>query len=291
MKTPLIIHGIHGRARGTERGLVLVCALLLMLAAMVIGVAVARGAFVLLAAASNERDRDIAEAAAEAALRDAEHDIAGRTATSAAPAPTGRAAHFGPAGGAAFIDGCGRGADDRGLCLARSPPVWQLLDLAAGDNPALVPYGHFTGAVLAVGGGILPARLPAYLIERVTPPGATAEQGVFYRITAIGFGARAATQVVLQSLYRLPPPPAGGAASGPGSSGTGAGDGRGDLHGDEHGDEHGNGDDNDNGDTHDNEHGNGDPSPARPQGRPLPAGRIGWREIANWSELHARTRP
>ena len=25
--------------------------------------------------------------------------------------------------------------------------------------------------------------------------------------------------------------------------------------------------------------------------RQLPAGRIGWREIANWSELHARARP
>jgi len=276
MNTPVM----HGRARrGTERGLALVCALLLMLAAMVIGVAVVRGAFVLLAAASNERDRDIALAAAEAALRDAEHDIAGRAATSANPVPPGRAAHFGPGGGAAFVDGCGRGADDRGLCLARSPPVWQLLDLAAGDNPALVPYGQFTGAVLAVGRGALPARLPAYLIERITPPGATAGQGVFYRITAIGFGTRASTQVVLQSLYRLPPPSTGGAG------GSGAGGGQGDGHG--------NGDDNDHGEPHDNGHddGHGNGNPGQPQEHPLPAGRIGWREIANWSELHARARP
>jgi type IV pilus assembly protein PilX len=256
---------IHRRARRrTERGLALVCALLLLVAAMVIGAAVARGAFILLAAAGNERDRDIAQAAAEAALRDAENDIAGRAATSAPPAPPERAAHFGPGGATAFVDGCGRGADDRGLCLARSPPVWQLLDLAAGDNPALVPYGQFTGAVLAVGRGVLPARLPAYLIERITPPGATAQQGVFYRITAIGFGARAATQVVLQSLYRLPPP-----------SGGGPGD--------------GNGNGNDNGGSHDNGHDGG--SPDQPQAHQLPAGRIGWREIANWSELHARARP
>ena len=271
---------MRGRARRrTERGLALVCALLLMVAAMVIGVAVARGAFGLLAAASNERDRDIAQAAAEAALRDAEHDIAGRAAPSATPAPTDRAAHFGPDGAAAFVDGCGRGADDRGLCLARSPPVWQLLDLAAEDNPALVPYGQFTGAVLAVGRGALPARLPAYLIERITPAGATARQGVFYRITAIGFGARAATQVVLQSLYRLPPPSAGGA----GASGTGGG---------QAGD-NGNGDDNDNGEPHDNGHGNGhgNGNPGQPQRGQLPAGRIGWREIANWSELHARVLP
>jgi len=180
----------------------------------------------------------------------------------------GRAAHFGPGGATAFVDGCGRGADDRGLCLARSPPVWQLLDLAAGDNPALVPYGQFTGAVLAVGRGALPARLPAYLIERITPPGATAQQGVFYRITAIGFGTRAVTQVVLQSLYRLPPPSGGG-----------------------HGDGNGNGDDN--GESHDNGHddGHGNGNPGQPQAHQVPAGRIGWREIANWSELHARARP
>ena len=68
MNTPIPHRPVRRR---TERGLALVCALLLMLAAMVIGVAVVRGAFALLAAAGNERDRDIAQAAAEAALRDA----------------------------------------------------------------------------------------------------------------------------------------------------------------------------------------------------------------------------
>jgi type IV pilus assembly protein PilX len=224
---------------------------MLMLAAMVIGLAVVRGGFILLAAARNERDRDVAWAAAEAALRDAEHDIAGT-----ADPPPDRAAHFGPAGASAFVDGCGRGDDDLGLCRARSPPAWQTLDLAAGDNPALVPYGRFTGATLAIGHGMLPARLPAYVIERIAPPGATARQGSFYRITAIGFGSRTSTQVVLQSLYRLPLP-----------------------NGNANGHEGGNGDGNAHGDDH------------RPQGRQLPAGRIGWGEIANWAELHARARP
>jgi type IV pilus assembly protein PilX len=251
-----------------ERGLALVCALTLMLAAMVIGVAVARGAFILLASARNECDRDVAQAAAEAALRDAEHDIAG-----AAEAPPDRAAHFGPAGGGAFADECGRGADDLGLCRARSPPAWQTLDLADADNPALVPYGRFTGATLAVGGGHAPAQVPAYVIERIAPAGATAAQGSFYRVTAIGFGTRASTRVVLQSLVRLPPA-AGGA-----------------------GRDHGQGDESDEGHDNGNDgaHG-GDPSPAQPPrseppGRRLPAGRIGWREIANWTELHARAGP
>ena len=249
-----------------ERGLALVCALTLMLATMVIGVAVVRGAFVLLASARNERDREVAQAAAEAALRDAEHDIAG-----AAGVPADRAAHFGPAGGHAFADDCGQGADDLGLCRARSPPAWQALDLADADHPALVPYGRFTGAALPVGRGALTARLPAYVIERIAPAGATAQMGSFYRVTAIGFGTRTSTRVVLQSLVRLPPP-AGGHGGDRG-----------------HGNDSDEGHDNGNDDAHGGD--NGGHPPARPQERRLPAGRIGWREIANWDELHARARP
>jgi type IV pilus assembly protein PilX len=254
----------------SERGLALVCALTLMVAAMVIGVAITRGAFVLLASARNERDRDVAQAAAEAALRDAEHDIA-----DAAGVTPGRAAHFGPAGGHAFVEGCGRAEDDRGLCRARSPPAWQTLDLADAENPALVPYGRFTGASLPVGRGALPARLPAYVIERIMPAEATAQMGSFYRVTAIGFGTRTSTRIVLQSLVRLPPP-TGGA-------------------GGEHG--HGNDSDEEHDDGNDDAHGrnsgngSGDRPPARPQVRRLPSGRIGWREIANWDELHAHAVP
>lgn len=250
------------RTFARERGLALVCALTLMLATMVIGVAVARGAFVLLASARNERDRDVAQAAAEAALRDAEHDVAG-----AAGVPAERTAHFGPVGGDAFAEDCGRGADDVGLCRERSPPAWQVLDLADAGNPALVPYGRFTGAVLAVGRGGLTARLPAYVIERIAPAGAVAQQGSFYRVTAIGFGMRTSTRVVLQSLVRLPPP----------ASGAGG--------------DHGHGNDDDEGHDNGNEDARGGGNGDRPPERRLPAGRIGWREIANWDELHARTRP
>lgn len=297
-----------------DRGLALVCALMLMLAAMAIGLAVARGAFALLAAAHNERDRDVALAAAEAALRDAEHDIAGR---GMAPSPE-RAAHFAPAGAPAFVAGCGRGADDLGLCLATGPPAWQTLDLADADNPALVPYGRFTGALLAVGRGMLTARLPAYVIERIAPAGATAQQGTFYRITAIGFGTRASTLAVLQSVYRLPLP----ASAAGGGSGSGGGDGTGGAAGGGNGATGGNGDGSagggangssagadgtgdgssagngdgngastGNGTTNGNGNGNGNASSSAQQGRRLPAGRVGWREIANWAELHARTQP
>lgn len=313
------------RRRGSQRGLALVCALMLMLAAMVIGVAVARGASMLRAAAHNERDRDVAQAAAEAALRDAEYDIAG------APDVTPeRHAHFRPGGAAAFVDGCGHGADDLGLCRAASPPAWQVLDLAQANHPAVVPYGRFTGAVLAVGRGVLPARAPGYVIERIAPAGTTAQQGSFYRITAIGFGTRASTRVVLQSVYRLPAAGAGaGAAGGGNGHGNEGGHGNGNGHGnggeghdggsdghggaggrsagsggasgngggntgDGAGNDGGAGDGNSDSDSDSGggEGGAGDaPSPVPPPVRPLRAGRLGWREIANWTALHARVRP
>jgi len=309
-----------------ERGLALVCALLLMVAAMVIGVAVARGAFALLASARNEADRVTARLAAEAALLDAERDIASagsglgagagfgtgaEAGTGAAPgadagpgsgagagAAAARAMQFGPSGNG-FVDGCGRGAADLGLCSATTPPVWHAIDLAADDSEVLVPYGRYTGAVLPLGEGTLPVRLPGYLIEKLAPPGATPAQGSFYRITAIGFGMRASTRVVLQSLYRLPAPagasPGAAAgegaaaedgAGGAGSSGGADRDGPGNADDDAADDADGGADGSADGPADGGGRGPGPPAGALPV--PIPAGRIGWREIANWPELHAR---
>lgn len=177
-----------------ERGLALLCALLLMLAAMLAGLAAARITFASVAAARYERERLVARGAAEAALLDAEHDIA-------SAAPSARTSLFTAAGAPSWPSGCGQGAHDRGLCGVEDPPAWEALDLAAQGNPAVVPYGAITGAPMATGSGLLPARPPAYVIERLGPSGALAD---VYRITAIGFGARASTQAVLQALYRQP---------------------------------------------------------------------------------------
>lgn len=208
------------------RGQALLSTLLLMLAAMLAGIAVARATFASVAAARYERERLVARGAAEVALLDAERDIEGS-------AQTARAALFTAAGAPSWPAGCGQGAHDRGLCGEASPPAWRTLDLAALDSPAVLPYGGSSGASMAVGGGLLPARLPAYLIERLAPAGG--QPGSLYRITAIGFGTRASTQVVLQALYRKPDPAA----------------------------------------------------PSGNSAAALPAGRIGWREIVNWAELHA----
>ena len=189
------------RPRRRRRGLVLVGALLLMLGALILGVSVARAAFASLASARLERDRVVARAAAEAALADAQADIGGGAQPSSA-----RADGFAMASG--FAEGCGRGSQDLGLCLpaaAPLPALWQSLDLADAADVAgapLVPYGRYTGAVLATGGGILPARLPGYLIEALPPAGAGPPAHRFYRVTTIGFGTRATTQVVLQAVVR-----------------------------------------------------------------------------------------
>jgi type IV pilus assembly protein PilX len=246
----------HGR----ERGAALVCALVLMLAAMLVGVSVCRAVFASIASASAGRERSLAYGAAEAALLDAERDIAG-TVAGADPARTAR---FTAAGAGGFVDGCGHGGSSLGLCAASSPPAWQSQDLADPDNASVVPYGHYTGASLAIGKGLLPARPPAYLIEQIAPPGARASLGSFYRITAIGFGSHAGTQVVLQSVVRKPKPEAPGGAGPPGAG----------------------------------EEPPGPPDPGQGQGQgsgvaatpavPLPAGRIAWREIPNWRQLHAQ---
>lgn len=209
--------------RPRERGLVLVCALLLMMGALILGVSIARTAFGSMAAARMERERMVARAAAGMALADAEADIGGTTASSSP-----RTAWF-AGGSGGFADGCGTGSQDLGLCLeaaAPLPPAWQAVDLAAEDGTPVVPYGHYTGAVLATGGGMLPARLPGYLIEKLASAGGAPPQTLF-RITAIGFGTRATTQVVLQAIVRrpaatVPPaaptdPPAPGTPAGAGS--------------------------------------------------------------------------
>ena len=190
---------------GRQQGAVLVVALCVMLALLIIGVSAIRTALNGEKAARGERDRQIAMQAAEAALADAERDIE--------QAPfTARGALFAGGSSAGFADGCAAGSSNPalGLCRYSQPktvPAWQRAALAeeAPDQVRTVAYGLFTGARMPVGKGTLPARLPRYVIEQM--PYARAGEdagrraGNFYRITAIGFGANAATRVVLQSFY------------------------------------------------------------------------------------------
>ncbi|MEO5932706.1 MAG: PilX N-terminal domain-containing pilus assembly protein [Duganella sp.] len=166
---------------GRERGVALLVCLLMLILVMLLGVSAAQLSLQGEKAARGERDRDVAFQAAEDALVDAERDIQQGTAKVVDPA-------------------CGEA------------PVWQRVDLsgAADGGACTTEYGVATGAAMQTGQGFLPFKKPRYLIERTEcrQPGEDASAGTAtsycYRVTVIGFGAKRATQVVLQSVFIKP---------------------------------------------------------------------------------------
>jgi type IV pilus assembly protein PilX len=219
-----------------QRGIVLLLSLLMLIAVMLIGASAAHMALQGEKAARGERDREVAFLAAEDALADAEREIQGgamaapvagvgalagaarltvveRGAMFGPDAGPGFAADCGGAGGVAGIDG-GGGADvTQGLRMraaSNATPVWQSVDLSGAEDAGLcsVPYGAYTGAAMQTGQGFLPFQKPRYVIERLLchQPGedatAAAAPEYCYRVTALGFGPKPATEVVLQSVYR-----------------------------------------------------------------------------------------
>ena len=180
----------------SQRGLSLVTTLLFTVAALVLGVSVMGVNVMQERIIGNTKDRDFAFQAAEAALRDAEQDIAANVKSDTA-----------------FTDAC-----TNGLCTAptlRSPiPVTGALpvDKQPGFSWATAAnvrtYGQYTAATALPG----VAQPPAYVIEKIgnlgTPSGesmtigtAAATAGVGYRVTARAIGARTETNVFLQSIY------------------------------------------------------------------------------------------
>ncbi|UVW30089.1 hypothetical protein [Massilia sp. H6] len=197
-----------------QGGAVLLTALLLMLAILLSAIASARSALHGALAASNERDRLLALHSAMAALADAEHDIEGGAEPSSA-----RAAALAGASPDAFADGCRGGTPYDGLCAHRAGGDGVIQAALADDDGPGVVFGAFTGALIPSGQGALAAQAPRYLIERMP----SAPTALLYRITALGFGSAATTQVALQAYYRKPlaleVPGAGVAAPGPGMPG------------------------------------------------------------------------
>jgi type IV pilus assembly protein PilX len=195
-------------SHGRQEGATLVIALVTLVPVLLLGLSAANLSLQGERAARGDRDRQIAFQAAEAALLDAEHDIEGGL----DPASQ-RNAIFSDAGSTGFHEQCSApdGASS-GLCQPAEEgamPVWLSIDLTEKARSAnhSVPYGKFTGQTYPAGGGSLPKRPPAYIIERLPlkQPGEAADQErreVAYRITAIGFGPTEATHAVLQSIYR-----------------------------------------------------------------------------------------
>lgn len=191
-----------------QSGISLVVSLLMLAAVLILGTSAANIALQAEKASRNDRDHQVALQAAEAALADAELDIEESPDTGRS-----RSSIFAKSKMEGFAPGCGAGMANPflGLCLGAEDgvvPVWQAIDFADDSSHArTVPYGHFTGMAFQTGHGVLPAKLPRYIIELLpyTREGQGAganDMSYFYRITAVGFGMRPSTLVVLQTYYR-----------------------------------------------------------------------------------------
>ena len=171
-----------------QRGISLVVVLLFLVIMMGLGTTAIRTATIEEKLSGNERDQQIAFEAAEAALRDGERYV--RSALSAS---------------SGFSFGC-----TNGLCIPSNTGTaqWNTIDWGGAIPRA---YGSVTGI------GSYPdttvSRAPRFIIELLPnmPPGAgsslglssrqTFGQGTPFRVTAVGWGRRQSTLVMLQSVY------------------------------------------------------------------------------------------
>lgn len=200
------------RSARVSRGFSLIVVLMLLLVVSVLGLAAAQNALVGERIARNERDAEVAFQAAEAALLDAERDVLG---------PNDHAARrlclFDGRDVSAFVADCAGTGARLGLCAAApvgAEPAWMRVDFAP-DAGRSVAYGRFTGQVYATGAGGLSARAPRYVVEALRNRGGGA-QGVLhsasaaaaaphvFRVTAIGYGPREETRVLLQTTLAKP---------------------------------------------------------------------------------------
>lgn len=197
--------------KNAQRGVTLITTLLILLAVLLLGMAAAQIALLSEKSSRNDRDRQIAFQAAEAALLDAEMDI-----ENSPDAAKSRSHLFSNTSALGFPNEdtatCGSGEQSPylGLCShspAGTAPVWHLIDFMddAPGSVNSVPYGRFTGQLFPTTHGFLPSRVPRYIIELMhhAKAGERADEvRYFYRITAVGFGASETTQIALQTVYR-----------------------------------------------------------------------------------------
>jgi type IV pilus assembly protein PilX len=176
-----------------ERGVSLVIVMIFLVILSGLGITAMQSSTFSARIARNESDRNVAFQAAEAALRDAENDIAYK-----------RFDHVTPC--SSSIVGCRTQAIEgllnfdaactAGLCAggASVTPFWETASIwdASGNS---VAYGSRTGAAA------LPvvSSQPRYLIEGYE---VGIEKSAVYRVTAVGFGANASTQVMLQTAVK-----------------------------------------------------------------------------------------
>ncbi len=208
-----VVHA--GDKRQSQQGSSLIVVLMMLTVILVMGVISARLSLFSERTARNDRDRQIAFQSAEAALLDAEIDMMG---------PNTLVGHrvcvFDSKKPAEFVEGCGTVAKV-GMCLNTAAPsdAWKTVkalyvsETGAGVTNQTVQYGQFTGQTMPQGGSGLPFKPPRYIIEAVRYAGTGAEDDnvgssvtpeYAFLVTAMGFGTRVETQVLLQALVYKP---------------------------------------------------------------------------------------
>jgi type IV pilus assembly protein PilX len=188
-----------------QSGAAMIVALMFLVVLTMLGVSALSGTTLEEKMAGSTRDRALAMQAAEAALRDAEKDL-NNTNTAFRVIQT-----------ANFVAAC-----TAGLCLTTCTAVdtcaatdMTKLDFSTGTSTSAY-YGQFTGDT-SFTGSATNTRLPRYVIELLTTavvpgvlnptPHPTAPNPPYnrlFRITSVGYGKGAGTNVILQEIYFMP---------------------------------------------------------------------------------------
>lgn len=212
---PMHLHIVHRFAGGSgERGSSLVVVLIMLSVIFVIGVISARLSLFSERASRNDRDRQIAFQSAEAALLDAELDILGPNTS-----VNQRVCTFDSLKPAVFVPGCGTGSKT-GMCLSSTieGESWKNVkaqystETGTATSNLTAQFGQFTGQSIAQGSGGLPTKPSRYTIEAVRYAGTGGANDSVgndkteyaFLVTAMGFGLRPETQVLLQTLIYKP---------------------------------------------------------------------------------------
>ena len=190
----------------SQRGAVLIVALLFLVILTMLGVTAMTGTTMEQRMAGNTRDLAVALQAAEAAMRDARRDINGLYLNGA----TGRSPslHISQFGDGTGTDNATCSSTAKGLCRpgAYSRTLASILPPALNINTvaSYAQYGDYTGSLPLNG----VSNQPRYLIEFFCLPGGPASGWSigsapckWYRITARGYGANPNSQVKLQEIF------------------------------------------------------------------------------------------
>lgn len=201
--------------RDTQRGAVLIIALLFLTILTILGVTAMTATTFEERMAGHARDLNVAFQSAEAALRDARRDLNGIAVGAFAgkrnPGISGKTG-FGTAD--ADNGACGTGASFLGLCRPFAydrekgmQPKFNNVNLVASPS---VQYGAYTGAPALVGVSAQPRYFIEVLCynnfdEGLSGTGTPSTYCNYYRITARGYGGNPNSSVTLQEIFLKTP--------------------------------------------------------------------------------------